>query len=193
MSSATENIPPIAGKPFHYILMLEGSGGMSGRIWADLLDGVKEFVKIRMDFGLPDRITMIVFDQTAQYIYLDADIKTIDVTKIPFRCGGRAFDGAFNLVIQAMQRGSMRNLSFNSNANLEYSIIFMSDGPANFPSKQLETLLTMKMNISYFWALIIDGPGTEVSEKINQEMGGTLKKLKNLSEFLTVYAEIARH
>ena len=189
MNSINENPLLVVRKPFHYILMLEGSGGMAGKIWKDLLDGLNEFLKIRMSFGLPDRITIIVFDHTAVYIYLDADIQIIDITRIRFPSGGREFAGAFNLVIQAI----MSTLYSSPSINLEYSIIFTSDGSANFPSLELGKLLTMKARISHFWTLILDGPGTEISEEINRIMGGTLKKFKSSAEFVPIYAEIAHN
>ena len=50
MKYVTENTPQAASKPFHYVLMLDASGSMDGKPWNDLMDGVKEFVKIRTDY-----------------------------------------------------------------------------------------------------------------------------------------------
>jgi len=193
MKFVTANTAQAAPKPFHYILMLDASGSMSGRPWNNLLDGVKEFIKIRMDSDLADRITIVVFDDNATYAFFNVDIKTIDITKIKFTNGSTDFGNAFNLVIRAMQSVQLPNSASNSAGDLEYIIIFMSDGQADFPNSQLETLLTMKAKINQFWTVALGKTEMDVLEQINQKMGGTFKELKDSADLVDVYAEIARN
>lgn len=193
MNFVKENTPQAAPKPFHYILLLDASGSMGGKPWKNLLDGVNEFVKIRMDSNTADRITIIVFDDTARYAYSNVDMKTVNTAQIKFTNGMTDFGNAFKLVIRAMESVPAQNSTSNSSENLEYIIIFMSDGQADFPSNQLDTLLTMKSKINQFWTVALGNTKMDILEQINLKMNGIFTELKDSADLIQVYAEIARN
>jgi uncharacterized protein YegL len=193
MKFVTENTPQPAPRSFHYILLLDASGSMNGEPWSDLLNGVKEFINIRVNSGSTDRITIVTFDHNATYAYINADIKTIDITKIQFTNGATDFGKAFDLVIQIMQYLQLQISTSNSAGNLDFIIVFMSDGQAAYPSTQLETLLTMKTKIHQFWTVALGQTKMDILEQINLKMEGRFTELKNSADFVQVYAEIARN
>jgi ADP-heptose:LPS heptosyltransferase len=107
--------------------------------------------------------------------------------------GMRDFGKAFALVIKAIQDIQLQNSASNLANNLEYIIIFMSDGQAEFPDQQLDTLLTMVTKINQFWTVALGNTKMDILERINQKMNGTFKELKNSADLVQVYAEIARN
>ena len=103
MEFVTENAAQAAAKSFHYILLLDASGSMKGQPWRDLLSGVEEFIKIRVDAGSFDQATIITFSDQAKYTYVDEDIKSINLNQINFSGGNTDFSKAFDLVIKTIQ------------------------------------------------------------------------------------------
>jgi uncharacterized protein YegL len=193
MEFVTENTAQATAKPFHYILLLDASGSMQGEPWRNLLEGVREFIKIRVDSGSSDRITIIVFDSHATYAYFNEDIKSIDITQIKFTNGGTDFGNAFDLVIKTIQNRQMSTSAYNHCGNLDYIIIFMSDGQGGFPFSQMQTLSTMKNLIDQFWTVALGNTSMDVLQQINHKMDGTFKELEDSADFVHVYAEIARN
>jgi uncharacterized protein YegL len=193
MEFVTENTAQAVAKPFHYILLLDASGSMDGEPWKNLLAGVREFIKIRVDSGSSDRITIIVFDSNAKYAYFNEDIKSIDISQIQFTNGGTDFGNAFDLVIKTIRSTQMQSSVYNPLGHSDYIIIFMSDGQAQFPFSQMETLSSMKIMINQFWTVALGNTSMNVLQQINQKMDGTFKELKDSADFVYVYAEIARN
>ena len=193
MEFVTENAVQATAKPCHYILLLDASGSMNGEPWNNLLDGVREFIKIRVDSGSSDRITIIVFDSNAKYAYFNEDIKSIDITQIKFTSGGTHFGNAFDLVIKTIQSTPMSISAYNPSGHSDYIIIFMSDGQGEFPFSQMETLSTMKTLINQFWTVALSNTSMSVLQQINHKMDGTFKELEDSADLVHVYAEIARN
>jgi uncharacterized protein YegL len=193
MEFVTENTAQAVAKPFHYILLLDASGSMMGQPWKDLLEGVKEFIKIRIDAGSSDRMTIIVFNNCASYAYVNEDIKSIDTTQIKFRSGGTDFGSAFDLVIKIIQSAQFQSSLYDPFGHSDCIIIFMSDGQADYPYSQMETLSTMKSVINQFWTVALGNTCMNVLQQINDKMDGTFKQLKDSADFVYVYAEIARN
>ncbi|CAF1241505.1 unnamed protein product [Didymodactylos carnosus] len=186
-----ENTAQAAAKSFHYILLLDASGSMSGEPLSNLLDGVREFIKIRVDSGSSDRITIIVFNSNAKYAYFNEDMKSIDITKIEFTSGRTDFGNAFDLVIKTIRNTQMQSSAYNPFEHSDYVIIFMSDGQRGFPFSQMETLSAMKIMINQFWTVALGNTSMNVLQQINQKMNGTFKELKDSTDFVYAYAEIA--
>ncbi|CAF1551872.1 unnamed protein product, partial [Didymodactylos carnosus] len=183
-----QNTEPILPKPTHYILLLDGSGSMGiNNAWTHLLQGVKEFIKIRIDSGTTDRITIIVFDDKATYAFFNEDLKNVDLSNMNFPRGRTDFENAFQAVVNTIE-----NLK-NEKTPLDYMIIFMSDGQAPYPAKQLETLLTMKDRINQFWTVALGKAEIQVLEDINKKMDGTFKDIKDSVDLVQAYAEIAHN
>ncbi|CAF1130118.1 unnamed protein product [Didymodactylos carnosus] len=192
MKFVTENTPQAAPKPFHYILLLDASGSMEGEPWKNLLDGVKEFINIRIESNAADRMTIIVFDDNAKFAYYNVDIKTTDINRIQFTHGNTNFSNAFDLVVKTMQMAQLQNPMSSSVINLDFIIIFMSDGRAERPDRQIQTLITMKTKIHQFWTVALGYTALDVLEDINRQMGGNFTKLKESVNLVQIYAEIAR-
>jgi uncharacterized protein YegL len=166
---------------------------MAGKPWKNLLDAVKDFITIRIDSCPADRISIIVFDSIAKYAYFNVDMKAVNIAQIQFTNGMTNFGKAFDLVIKAMQSVQPQNSATTSVGNLDFIIIFMSDGQAEYPDRQLETLLAMKAKINQFWTVALGDTKMDVLEKINQKMNGTFKELRDSDDLAHVYAEIARN
>ncbi|CAF0875790.1 unnamed protein product [Adineta steineri] len=193
MKFVTENTPQAGLEPFHYILLLDASGSMRGTPWEHLLDGVEEFIKIRVDSGALDRMTIIVFDYNAKYAYFNVDIKAVDLATIQFTNGRSTnFCNAFDLVVKTIQSPQLQISFSNSTENLDFIIIFMSDGQAECPNTQLSTLLTMKIKIRQFWTVALGKTQMHVLEEINQRMNGTFRKLEDSADLVHAYGEIAK-
>ena len=193
MEFVTENTAQATAKPFHYTLLLDASGSMNDEPWKNLLDGVREFIKIRIDSSSSDRITIIVFDSHTKYAYVDEDIKSVDIPQITFTNGGTDFGNAFDLVIKTIRSTQLQSSTYNPCGHSDYIIIFMSDGQAEFSSSQMKALSTMKYTIDQFWTVALGNTSMGVLQRINEKMDGTLKELKDSADFISVYAEIARN
>ncbi|CAF3963734.1 unnamed protein product [Rotaria sordida] len=193
MEFVTENTPQATAKPFHYILLLDASGSMNGEPWSNLLDGVREFIKIRVDSNSSDHVTVIVFNDYATYACFNEDIKSVDITQIKYKGGNTNFEKAFDLVIETIRRTQSQSSAYNPFGHSEYIIIFMSDGQAQFPYIQMETLSSMNAMINQFWTVALGDTSMDVLKKINLKMDGTFKELKDSADFVYVYAEIARN
>lgn len=193
MKFVKQNTPQPPPKPFHYILLLDASGSMDGVPWQNLLHGVKEFIKIRIDSNTADRITIIVFADDAKYADTNVDLKSFDLDKIIFTNGGTNFEKAFKLVVQTIKNVSSSNSASSSTVNLDFIIIFMSDGQAVCPNEQLNILLTMKMKIHQFWTVALGNTHMNILKAINDKIGGTFKSLTDSADLVQLYAEIARN
>lgn len=187
------NNTQIRPTPFHYILLLDASGSMGGEPWRNLLEGVKEFIEIRIESNTEDRVTIITFDHNVKRPYFNSNIKLIDTNKIEFTNGRTDFCKPFQMVIDTIRATEPPNMPSSPTKNLDFIIIFMSDGQASFPGTQLDTLLTIKTKIHAFWTVALGQTEMDVLEKINEKMGGTFTELKNSADLIQVYAEIARH
>jgi uncharacterized protein YegL len=193
MKFVTHNTPQAAAAAFHYVLLLDASGSMNGNPWNALLQAVKEFIKIRIDSGAADRITIIVFDRNAKCDIFNVEAKAVDFTKIKYTGGGTDFSKAFELVVTTIKNIPLSNSTAQSAQNLPFIIIFMTDGQASHPDKQLDELLTMRTRINQFWTVAFGAAKMDLLKKINEKMGGIFKELKTLDELINVYAEIARN
>ncbi|CAF1183940.1 unnamed protein product [Adineta ricciae] len=193
MKFVTNNTPQAAPAAFHYILLLDASGSMAGDPWNALMQAVKEFIRIRIDCGAADRITIIVFASAAKYAMFNVESKAVDIGKIQFTGGGTDFTKAFDLVVKTIETIPLPTSTANATQNLSFIIIFMTDGQANYPENELNKLLTMRTKINQFWTVTFGNAQMDLLKKINDKMGGTFKELKTLEELISVYAEIARN
>ena len=190
MEFVTEN--HFGANEFHYILLLDASSSMKGSPWKNLLDGVKEFLNIRITNGSSDKVTIIVFNSQASYAYLDEDVQSIDIGKINYRGGGTDFTNAFDLVIKTIHT-SRTSISSQYLVARQYIIVLMSDGQASYPTTQIATLSKMGTIIHQFWTVALGETETIVLQEINRQMKGVFKNLKDSADLVHVYAEIARN
>ncbi|CAF1183919.1 unnamed protein product [Adineta ricciae] len=193
MKFVTNNTPQAAPAAFHYILLLDASGSMAGNPWNALMQAVKEFIRIRIDCGAADRITIIVFASAANYAMFNVESKAVDSGKIQFTSGGTDFTKAFDLVVKTIENVPLPTSTANAAQNLSFIIIFMTDGQASYPENELNKLLTLRTRINQFWTVAFGVAQMDLLKKINDKMGGTFKELKTLEELISVYAEIARN
>ncbi|CAF1601387.1 unnamed protein product [Didymodactylos carnosus] len=75
---------------------------------------------------------------------------------------------------------------------LQNTIIFMSDGQAEYPEEELETLKTQHGRIILqFWTVTLGEKDMTVLEKINTKMNGEYRNITNSEDIIQTYAKIA--
>jgi uncharacterized protein YegL/GTPase SAR1 family protein len=193
----TNTLRPVEHFSLHYILLLDGSGSMTGQPWKDLLDGIKEFLKCRLSRNSVDRISIIVFSSIAKIVYFNETISNIDLSTITFPSGNTNFANAFATVHSVITRAKEQtsNIASNniSNTQIDYEIVFMSDGQATYPKKEVTNLaVDYKMLIKRFWTVALGQRQMDSLEKINETMNGFFLNIKDSCDLLETYAEIAR-
>ncbi|CAF2083948.1 unnamed protein product [Rotaria magnacalcarata] len=197
----------IVPEPFHYILLLDGSGSMKGEKWNDLMKAVKEFLKLRNALKVQDRITIIVFSERTEIVYSDERIQDINVDRILYHGGGTSFHFAFECVNKCITQTKQKILPNSVYANC--AIIFMSDGAAPYPENELNLILNdYDTIIKRFWTfalvddMIIKRLGTtslannqsssmQTLEQINEKMKGSFFDIKASTDLVRAYAEVA--
>ncbi|CAF1344064.1 unnamed protein product [Rotaria sordida] len=184
----------IVHESFHYILLLDGSGSMSGQRWKDLMNAVQEFLKRRSELNTYDRISIIVFSSTANIIYSNEDIQNINVNNISYPGGDTSFHDAFECVDRCIKY-SKRQAVVNSVHN-KFAIVFMSDGEGIYPDYQLKHLLKEHDSvIKRFWTLALginqSSSSMNVLEKINAKMNGSFIDIATSVDLIKAYAEVA--
>jgi uncharacterized protein YegL len=181
------NTPRAPPEPYHYVLLLDSSGSMGGHRWTNLLAGVNELITARKNNGADDRITIIIFSSKASFFCANKTMKEVDSTKIEFTDGGTSFGPPFDLVLKTLEKNS------TIKPNLKCIIVFMSDGEAEYPETQLNSLATkLDSEIKEFWTVALGKSEMAVLEKISKKMNGVYKQLKDPSELVQAYAEIAQ-
>jgi uncharacterized protein YegL len=188
---------PMEKISLHYILLLDGSGSMNGQPWKDLLDAVKKFLDVRRTTNSVDRISILVFSSYAKTVYLNETTSNIDLSTITFPGGATNFANAFTVVHSIIRSAEEQTFNIASNrinnSQIGYAIVFMSDGQADYPQKELTALLTdYKMQIKRFWTVKLGQTKMDILEKINKTMDGFFFDVKNSSDLLETFAEIAR-
>jgi uncharacterized protein YegL len=190
------------------MLLLDGSGSMTGKPWDDLLDGVSEFLRLRLSAGSKDRVTIIVFSSYTTIAHFDKPMDDADLMKIEFHDGGTDFAKTFNTLHSAISCAKKdANASLNvpltitmaaaaetssTNVPLRYIVIFMSDGQAEFPKRELTTLQADHQDIiEKFWTVALGDAAMDVLKKINQAMSGYFLDIKDSSQLLDAYTTMA--
>ncbi|CAF1511769.1 unnamed protein product [Rotaria sp. Silwood1] len=200
-------IQPVEHQSFHYMLLLDGSGSMAGKPWANLLDGVREFLRLRLSAGSNDHVTIIVFSSNATIAHFDKPMNDPDLMTINFHGGGTDFAKTFATLHSAISRANQQTtVSLNvplptfkvaatklsNNVPLRYIVIFMSDGQAKFPQRELTTLKTDHQDvIEKFWTVALGDTAMDVLKKINQAMGGYFLDIQDSSQLLEAYTTMA--
>ena len=172
----------------HYVLLLDSSGSMSGEPWKNLLAATSILVQARISRGTDDRLTIIPFADRANYFCVNRQLKDIDVSKVEFTNGGTDFAPAFGLVFDVVSSV----VSASSSTLLKYIIVFMSDGEAKYPKQALDKLEPLlDCHVKEFWTIALGTSKMDILEQINQKMKGRFMQLKDSSELMDAYDEIA--
>ncbi|CAF0938001.1 unnamed protein product [Adineta steineri] len=184
----------IVHESFHYILLLDGSGSMSGQRWKDLMNAVQQFLIRRSELNTCDRISIIVFSSTANIIYSNEDIRNINVNSICYPGGDTSFRDAFECVSNCMTY-SERHAAHHS-VHHKFAIVFMSDGEGLYPDYELKRLIKEHGPvIKRFWTLALGinqvSSSMNVLEKINEKMNGSFIDIATSIDLLKAYAEVA--
>lgn len=173
---------------FHFILMLDASGSMSGRKWENLIQAVQEFLDRRRSLKTQDRITIIVFSDRIANTFSNEEIDNIDVNRIPYLGGLTSFKAAFTRVNECIAQ-------FKEEAVDNFAIVFMTDGDDEYPEQELNQLVEAHNNvIQRFWTVALnDGDlhSTEILNQINDRMNGLFYDVKTSHDLIRVYAEVA--
>ncbi|CAF1380703.1 unnamed protein product, partial [Didymodactylos carnosus] len=164
------NTPRSRIESYHYTLLLDASGSVREEWWNNLIAGVKAL-------------------RQSHVVLPNVTIRDVDVTKIKCSAGRTNFELAFQLVINTLE--SVQQQPQIPTSNLEYIMVFMSDGEATCPETELNRLQAMNdVHIKEFW--IVNEQKIGVLKRINIIMSGTFKQLKDPAELIQVYAEIAQ-
>jgi uncharacterized protein YegL len=190
---------PIEYESFHWILLLDGSGSMAGTAWRDLLQAVDQFLKHRLALNTIDRITIITFSDETFDLCFNQDIKNVKLTNIKDPAGQTNFCSAFARVNECIKQTKTKTNTPTTTAAaaLNYAIIFMTDGDAKYPEKELNQLVKEHGANIRFWTLALggdlDGEATKNLEQISDKMHGSYYNLAASSELSHIYAEIAKN
>ena len=200
-------IQPVEHQSFHYILLLDGSGSMAGTPWNDLLSGVREFIRLRLSAGSNDRVTIIVFSSNATIAHFNKPMNDPDLMTINFLGRDTNFAETFTTLHSAISRANQQAASSlniplvattataktsSTNVPLRYIVIFMSDGQAQFPQRELTKLQSEHSNvIEKFWTVALGDTAMDVLKKINQAMRGHFLDIQDSSQLLDAYTAMA--
>ena len=207
----------------HFILLLDHSGSMNGTSkslkrmlrlitagnttteaskpdektmtpWEHLLKAVKNFIDIRIDkICHTDRMTIIIFGNTATRICYQETVNTIDMENIDISmdiCGeGTNFSAPFRLLIDTLNE--MKNDSTYN--NLRNTIIFLTDGePQNHCNDELDALSSgYQPMITRFWTMGLGKYNEKILREINEKMHGEFRNIEHPADLIERYAEIA--
>ncbi|CAF3061670.1 unnamed protein product [Rotaria socialis] len=173
---------------FHFILMLDASGSMSGGKWRNLIQAVQEFLDRRRSLETQDRITIMVFSDRVDNTFSNEEINNVDVNQIPYLGGLTSFKVAFTRVNECI-------IKFKQQAVDNFAIVFMSDGDDEYPEQELNQLVEAHDTvIQRFWTVALnDGelPSTEILKRINDRMNGSFYDVTTSHDLIRVYAEVA--
>ncbi|CAF1573551.1 unnamed protein product, partial [Didymodactylos carnosus] len=173
---------------FHYILLLDRSGSMSGANWDNLMIATKALIKGRIESGADDRITIIPFDDHVVHtdIFTNQKMNDINTNNIRFTGGGTEFGQPLQVVINVLSQLRNNNIT----PHLRTIILFISDGGAGYPKQQLDVLAPqVGQDIAEFWTVTIGGQNN-MHKQINDRMQGTLKLAIDPTTLKAVFAEI---
>ena len=121
---------------FHIVFVLDESGSMTGKPWADLTVAVRSFLQIRLDAGASDVVSLILFDNSARIVCQSYPLDKT-VAELPNflhqKGGGTRFGPALNNARKVIELG------------LQYAypplLMFMSDGGASDGELEMAQLL----------------------------------------------------
>ena len=195
MTYVTHNTTPrLKHRSYHSVFLLDASGSMVGQRWKDLMSAMKSFLERRKELETDDRITIIRFNSTANVIYSNQDISNIDIGSIQAADSktGTSFSKAFKCVNRSLDELKTKK---ESSLNESFAIIFMSDGEADYPEKELDALRkNHRSAIQRFWTIALTNDSSshlEVLQKINTEMDGAFYDVKQSADLIQTYAEVA--
>ena len=194
MTFVTHNTPQVAHTDsYHFVLLLDASGSMGGERWDHLKAAVEEFIKRRLANKIEDRITIIAFSSKVRVVYEDTPIEQTDVDKIEFLDGGTSLENAFECLDGCLTSFKPKISTHPVYEN--YAIIFMSDGEARFPEKQLDQILKAHDTvIKRFWTIALglsEGEPLNNLKRINEKMNGSFYDVTNSADLVQTYAEVA--
>ena len=194
MKYVTDNVASCyVRQAFHYILILDGSASMHGKRWQDLMKAVQQFLTYRQALQTDDRITIIVFSHNARIVYLDEKIDRIYTNRISHINQQADYTIAFETVKVCIEHSRTKAVH---QRNLDYAIIFISNGQAAYPEQELEELSREHRSvINQFWTLSLnddsESPAAGVLGKINKKMNGSFYDVPASTGLIKAYAEVA--
>lgn len=152
---------------YHFVMVLDESGSMSGQPWSELMRAYMNFLSQRCDDQHPgDKISVITFND-APYVQITlADIRAAQ-RNLNYRSGGTSFAPAVQAASQVIGQGD---------PSLRPIVIFMSDGQADDATSTVSSLHSqyqargLKFNTVAFGS----GAGTTLLQSMANAGGGQL-------------------
>ncbi len=181
--------------------------------WKTLLEALKEFLRVRIEKGMPDLVTTILFADRTVTPFLVHDLSLINVhddightatcpEKTNSKCtcqiitrindtdvgNSTNFTEAFFSVKRALDHVR------NNEILTQYAqvIIFMTDGGSSYPEEPLQVLSTEYGSlISHFLIMGLGSYDKNMLERIKTKMNGELVDVRTIDDLVQAYAEVA--
>ena len=162
--------------PIHFILVLDDSGSMSGaNKWSHLVESVRSFLELRSKQGSPDDlISIILFSVNATIEVSGSRVypELIEQLREPCFGGGTNFSAALERCIQIIKQ--------SNHSTHKYAVVFMSDGQASYPTKEIEIIKDNYMNqLLKFWCIGFGNENFDVLKKMLVQLYNNIDNFKN--------------
>ncbi|CAF1101619.1 unnamed protein product [Didymodactylos carnosus] len=146
-------------------------------------------IRLPKEANTDDRVTILVVADYVTRIYMNQELKGVDVIRIRRLDKGTKFAEAFSYVIRVIQQ-LQQDLSYKKFQNV---IILMSDREANYSDSELNTLPTIYRGaIAKFWTVVLGAKDRNVLSLINKTMHGEYKNIKESCDLVEAYVDIAQ-
>ena len=146
----------------HAILALDSSGSMTDH-WPSVIKAVKAFLTITKDRGT---ISIIRFSTSSEIMYENEDINTHIAECISFCSGLTDFsapmDNAFTILNKYKSTGS------------SFYYLFMSDGCAPYPTKEIEKIITLNIKNFHYYSIAFGGANDVLNQMSKALKGKTV-------------------
>ncbi|EWS72738.1 von willebrand factor type A domain protein (macronuclear) [Tetrahymena thermophila SB210] len=124
--------------PMHFIIAFDESGSMNGKNWQDLRAELENFINLRLDKSEQDFCTLIGFNDKSFVYSMFENLNKQLIQKIPQNNHGDGtnYSRIFDSILQILNHQKSKEFIQNT------VIFFLTDGVANKPDSQIQTLLT---------------------------------------------------
>ena len=123
----------------HAILALDSSASMRGDRWDALIRGVEKFLEFTQNRGT---VSIIRFQSTSTIVFENEIISPSLAQQIVYSSGATYFTNPFNDAADLLQKYQYSNSNFH--------FIFMSDGEAEYPKKEIYKIQTLNIDFKFY-------------------------------------------
>lgn len=185
----TFTLKDFSQQPKHFIFVLDESTSMDKDPWAALLQAVQKFVQVKMLSKIQHTASCIAFAAKARVVFSTRPLGPHLFNAIELYGGMTNFAYPLQEVIKLLKSSPTDSLNV---------IIFMTDGLADYPKKEIAELNKAEIwqKIDSFWAILFgtdsDGKALLNDMAMNVKSKGKFKNPTQLDELVASYVEIAK-